>query len=261
MFKTILRKTLYEKRWMLLAWSIGIFAMTFFTVILFPNFREFDQLAEDLPESLRSLIGSAESYRTIAGYVGQQIYGPQIPIFTIIMSIVLFVGISAGDEDQGILQNLLSQPVSRVRVFMEKAGAAFIILGGACLAIVAGVLIPLFIINESMSFVRLLEATIAVWLVTIGFGAVAYGVAMATGKKGLAIGAASGYAFACFLVASLAPSVKLLRPVEKFSLFYYYDGAQVPVSGLDLVNVLAMAAFTAVLLAISLILFRRRDLS
>lgn len=261
MFKTVLRKTLYEKRWMLLAWSVGVFAMTFFTVVLFPNFREFDQLAEDLPESLRSLLGSAESYRTIAGYVGQQIYGPQIPIFTIIMSIVLFVGISAGDEDQGILQNLLSQPVSRIRVFLEKAGAAFIILGAACLAIAAGVLIPLVIINESMSLVRLLEATIAVWLITIGFGVVAYGVAMATGKKGLAIGVASGYAFACFLVASLAPSVKLLRPVEKFSLFYYYDGAQVPVSGLEWQNVIIMVGFCVITLATSLFLFRRRDLS
>jgi ABC-2 type transport system permease protein len=96
---------------------------------------------------------------------------------------------------------------------------------------------------------------------SLGYGLVAYAIAMATGKKGLAIAVASVYAFGSFIFTSLAPAVKALQPFEKISLFYYYNHQPVMQFGFHIVNLFVMIGFVLVLSFVSLQLFRSRDLN
>lgn len=262
MFSSIFTKTFYEKRWSLLGWAAGLMTMTIMTMVFYPNFKQtgFEEVLKSMPESLKPLVGSVESFKTIPGYIAQQIYGPQIPIFLIIMGIMLFVGIGIGDEDRGTLQTLLVQPVSRSKVYWQKAlaGAALIML--ATLTIAVGVLISLAFINETYSLVRLLAVTFSTFLMTLAFSSVAYGVGLGLGKKGLSIGVASGYAFFCFIITSLAPAVENLRPAEKFSVFYYFNSPNFAAAAVNWSHVLVLVGFSAVFFVGGLILFRRRDL-
>lgn len=262
MFSSIFTKTLYEKRWSLLGWAIGLLAMTIMTMIFYPNFKhaEFEAMFKSMPESLKPLVGSAESFKTIPGYIAQQVYGPQIPVFLIIMGIMLFIGIGIGDEDRGTLQTLLVQPVSRSKVYWQKAlaGAALIML--ATLTIAAGVLISLVFINETYSLSRLIAVTLSTFLMVMAFSSVAYGIGLGFGKKGLSIGVASGYAFFSFIITSLAPAVEKLRPAEKFSVFYYFNSPNFAVAATNWAHVLVLVGFSAVFLIGGLILFRHRDL-
>ena len=53
MFRTPVLKTLYDKRWVILAWSIAAFAMNLLITWIFPDFKN-PQLVEvfkSLPES------------------------------------------------------------------------------------------------------------------------------------------------------------------------------------------------------------------
>ncbi len=262
MFNNIITKTLYEKRWMLIGWSIGLAATAVLTMSLYPSFNQqgIDQIIGSVPESLRSLVGDVSSYKTIPGFIAQQIYGPQIPIFTIILAIMLFYGLSAGDEDRGTLETLLAQPVSRTKVYFHKFFAASAILLVMVLFIAIGVLIGLAIIGESTSLLRLTQASFACYLMTVAYGMVAYAIGTATGKKGLAIAIASIYAFLSFFISSLAPAVKALRPIEKGSLFYYYNSPQTMVVGLDWRNMTIIIVSILVMMSVSLVFFKNRDL-
>lgn len=262
MFSSIFTKTLYEKRWSLLGWAIGLLAMTIMTMIFYPNFKhaEFEAMFKSMPESLKPLVGSAESFKTIPGYIAQQVYGPQIPIFLIVMGIMLFIGIGIGDEDRGTLQTLLVQPVSRTKVYWQKALAGATLIMLATLAIAVGVLVSLIFIHETYSLSRLIAVTLSTFLMVMAFSSVAFGIGLGLGKKSLAISISSGYAFFCLIITSLAPAVEKLRPTEKLSIFYYFNNPNFAVAAVNWTHVLVLAGFSAAFLIGGSILFRQRDL-
>ncbi|MBP7807491.1 ABC transporter permease subunit [Candidatus Saccharibacteria bacterium] len=197
MFKNILSKTLYEKRWMMVAWSLGMIITAAITMALYPSFSQLgaDEFVNSVPDSLKSLIGSVESFKSIPGYVAQQIYGPQIPIMTIVLAIVLYVGIGVGEEDRGVLQTLMAQPITRTQLYLQKLYAGGIILTAVSVAVAVGVLGGVVALGEDISLVRLFQATLMLSLLNIAYGVVAYAIGLGTGKKALAIGIASTYAF------------------------------------------------------------------
>lgn len=262
MFKNVLYKTLYEKRWFTLGWIIGLIAMALLTMVFFPYFANsgFDQAFANAPQAVQNLIGDSAAYKTVQGYVDAQIFSLRMPMLTLIMSITLFVGLSAGDEDRGTLETLLAQPVSRLRVFSQKLGAGAIVCALGCVGIFAGVWASFIFINGSMSLTRLAAACFGCWVITMLFGALAYAIGMATGSRGATIAIASSVAFLTYLITSLAPAVSILNTAQKFSPFYYYNTPSITTHGIDWSNIGILVAMALVLLVGSLLIFKNRDL-
>jgi low temperature requirement protein LtrA len=83
MFSNVFRKTVYEKRWTMLAWSIGLFFMALLTMSFYPFFKNsgFDQVIANAPKSLQGLLGQAADYKSVPGYVDQQIFATHQCLF------------------------------------------------------------------------------------------------------------------------------------------------------------------------------------
>jgi ABC-2 type transport system permease protein len=262
MLRSIFLKTLYEKRMYTLFWSIGMFLMVLLTMSIYPSFAQDGGLIDafaNVPEALKGIIGDLAAQKTIPGFIDQQILAFRMPLFMIIFSIILFNSLIAGDESEGTLQTLLVQPVSRLRALLEKLSAGLVLTALASLATALGILAGLGMIGESFSLVRLLAATFNLWLMSVCFGMFVLTIGAITGKKGLASGIASLFAFANYFITSLAPSVKSLQPFEKFTLIHYYNEPQVAVHGFDGMALLLLGAFCIILLAAGAIVFNKRD--
>lgn len=262
MLNNIFRKTLYERRWMLIAWSVGIFAMTLLTMSFFPFFKNsgFEEMFATAPKSLQGLLGDAASYKTVQGYVDQQIFALRLPLLTIIMAVSLFLGIGVADEDRGTMETLLAQPISRTQVFWQKFAAGAVILGVACLAIMLAVIASFPIAKGTMGLDRLLAATFGCWLISLVFGALTYAVGAITGKRGLTIGLASAVAFVTYLISSMAPAVDKLASAVKLTPFYYYNSPSITKNGLDFGHVLVLLAIIGLLGVAGYFVFNKRDL-
>ncbi len=260
--KSIFFKTLYEKRWMILFWTLGVAAMAMLTLSFYSTFRDgnFDEVLKNLPKAAQGLAGSLASNKTIPGFVSQQVFALRVPLLTLIMGIMLFTGLLAGDEGEGTLQSLLAQPVSRARVFIEKFVAGMIISFIICTGAAIGIKLALLIINEQLNPWALMQSVIGVWLLTLVFGTIGFATGAITGRRSVASGVASLFAFGTYLISSLAPSVSSLETIQKISPFYYYNSPPTAVYGLKLSNVLVMAITTLVLIAVSLFIFNRRDI-
>lgn len=262
MFSSIFLKTLYEKRMYVLFWSIGMFFMVLLTMSIYPSFAQDGGISDALtnaPQALKGIIGDLASQKTIPGFIDQQIFAFRMPLFMIIFSIILFNSLIAGDESEGTLQTLLVQPVSRVRVFLEKLLAGLVLTAVACLATALGVLAGLAMVGEQFSFGRLLESSANLWLLAVSFGVLVLAIGSITGKKGLASGFVSVFAFANYFITSLAPSVKSLQAFEKFTLIHYYAEPRVAVNGIDTGMSAVLVLFCAVLLVASIAVFKNRD--
>lgn len=262
MFRNLFLKTIFNLRWQLLGWSLAILFVVFITMSTFNSFSQggVEEIVDSVPDSLKSLIGSIADFNTIPGFIGQQIFGPNVVILTIIMSILLFVSVSANEEDRGGLQTILSLPLSRTSVFVQKWLAVVGIIAVVCLAIAVGIGIGLLAVDKSADWQRIFESVLACWLMNTAYGVVAYAVAMGTGKKALTVAVASGYAFISFIISSLASSVDKLSLVDKFSIFHYYNNPQIMSNGLDWHAIFILLTVIITLTTIGWIGFLRRDI-
>lgn len=250
-------KTLYQKRFMALWWFIGIVAMTVLTVAFYHSFRStnIEQAFKTLPPAVQKLAGDARSFLTVDGYIRQQVFALRIPMLTIILAISLLVGLSAGDEQKGLLESQLSLPVSRTSLLAQKAAAALLIIAVATLGAVVGIWIGLAILHEKTPWIHVLAYTGNAYCISLVYGFLTFMLAAVTGRRGLALGLGSGFTFLSYLIDTLAPAVSGLNTVDKLTFFHYYQN--------DPLNPGAFAVLIVtvlVLVSISLLGFRRRDI-
>lgn len=250
-------KTLLQRRTLTFWWFIGITAMILLTVSFYHSFKDSDieSLFKTLPASVQHLTGTAGSFKTVDGYLRQQVFSLRLPMLTIILAITLLVGISAGDEQKGLLETQLSLPVSRTKLLLQKLLASIVIICIASLGAVVGSVIALALLHESLDLVHLLEFTANCVLLSVVYGLIAFAVAAVTGRRGLAIGIGSGVAFGSYLLDSMAPSVSFLGGVDKLLFFHYYQN-----DPLVWRNIIVLLATCLILLVISFIGFNGRDI-
>lgn len=260
MLRNIFIKTIYEKRWSTIGWSIGIIALTMMTTLFFPTFKKaFGESLNEIPESMKAFIGDASTYQTLGGYVDVQVIA-QMVFLTIIMAVILGSGLIAGDEGSGTLQSLLAQPVKRSKVFIQKYCALIVLTLLATSFIFIAVFASGIIINESMDWWRMAQATFGMWLITLVFGVSAYSLGAMTGKRALAGSLVGMVAFVSYIITSLAVTVEALKIPNKLSPFYYFNTPSIIKYGIDWGNVTVLIAIIAVFSIASYLLFRNRDI-
>ena len=263
MLSSIFLKTLYNLRFQLLGWSLGIMFITFVTVALYNSFTQtgFEDVINSMPEQLRGLLGSADNYKSVGGYLAQQIFGLKVTMFLVVMSVLLFISVSASDEDNGRLQTMLTLPVTRTKVYFQKWAAVLFAIGIVNLALIVALYVGLLVIHKDADSSRIFESVANLWLACATVGMVGFSLAMFSGKKGLAVGVASGYALFCIVMTSLAPAVESLKDIDKLSLLHYYNNPQIMQHGLDTTHVIALVTALIVLTFIGWIGFNRRSIN
>ena len=261
MLRNIFTKTLYERRWSLLGWSVGVVALTAMTTLFFPTFKDaFGESFNEIPESMKAFIGDASTYQTLAGYVDVQVIA-QMVFLTIIMAVIIGSGLIAGDEGSGTLQSLLAQPVRRSQIFIQKYFALLIMTFLATSLIFVAVFVSGLIINESMDWWRMAQATFGMWLITLVFGVSAYAIGAIIGKRALAGSLVGMVAFVSYIITSLAVTVDALSIPNKLSPFYYFNTPSIIKFGLDWGNIAVLGAIILLFTVVSYIWFNKRDIN
>lgn len=259
MFNNLFNKTIYEKRWMMLGWSLGVIALVMMTVTLFPTFKDSLSGLENVPDSLKSLIGDAASYSTIKGYVNLQVF-QQLPFMTIILSVILFSGILAGEEGDGTLQTQLVQPISRTSLFLQKYFAASVIVGVVTMALFFSTWLSVVLVHETIPLDSLFAATFACWVIAQVFGTLTYVLGAIFSRRGLSGALVGAFAFATYLITGLSAGVEKLRTVEKFSPFHYYNSPSILEHGIHWSHIGLLAVVMAGALVLAMFLFEKRDI-
>ncbi len=97
-------------------------------------------------------------------------------------------GAIAGEEERGTLDLLLSKPVTRTRIAVEKLGAMCVEVVGLGVVLWVALWIGARAFTMDVSAAHLAAATVVLVVLAITYGAVAFMLAAATGRKSLAVG-------------------------------------------------------------------------
>ncbi len=260
MLNSIFLKTLYEKRWAMVWWGLAMFATTLLIVVLFPTFQEsFGQSLQNVPDSLKQVLGNATDYQRIEGFLHLQVF-MQMIFLTIIYGIILCTGLIAGEESRGTLQTLLAQPVSRTKVYFHKIAAASVILWIVNFALFVGILVGCLLIGESPDYWRVFLATNVTWLVSMVFSLFGFALGSATGKRGISGAFAGIYVFLAYLISSLVATVDWLKYPNHLSPIKYLSEPRVLEKGIDTSSLILLISPCIGLVVAGWYMFRKRDI-
>lgn len=264
---TVARRLLVDRRRSLLWWSVAFVAFIEINLVFYPSVKgqdDFDRMMEQMPESLRVLSGITEntSITSPVGYLQGQVFAMWFPLLLLIFGVGLAANAIAGSEQAGTLEYLLTQPVRRREVAAGRIGAlialmlVMAVIGTASLVITD----PLVGLDEGISYINLLAACVEGLLLALVFASIAFAVGAATGRKAEAIAVASAAAAAAFLLNGFGDLIDLLGTLRVVSPWHWYVGSEPLVNGFTLFSTVPPLLTSAVLMAIGVWAFDRRDL-
>ncbi|MEW6182340.1 MAG: ABC transporter permease subunit [Bacillota bacterium] len=260
----IFLKTLRDYRYALLWWGAGLFLICLWIVLLYPSVRdmhELNRLLEGAPSTLiKAFTGDISDMTSPTGYLNSQLFFFMLPLLFIIFCIGFGGYAVAGEEERGTMELLLSNPVPRRRVVIEKYAAMVLCAVILSFLTVVGIASGKNTAELNLAIGQIAAATVACALLGLFFGALALGVGCIRGSHSLSIGIASAAAVASYFLNALAPLVQYLKPYRKLSPFYYYTGGDPLANGLSPGNTMVLIVLAAALVFVSIFFLERRDL-
>ena len=265
LLRNLFLKSLFDNRRGLGWWVLGIILLCALMTSFYPSISTNDALQDYIDAfdpDLLAIFGFTEmiDMTSGAGYLSAEMFSLLVPLLLIIFAISLGASSIAGEEDKRTIEILLSEPVSRRRVFLQKY--AFLLAATILLAAVVWLSLAIAapIVGMDISMVNLAAAVASSFLLGITFGSLAFAIGAITGKRGLCVGVSAGTAVATYVINTLATIVDFLEPAKWLSPFYYHGGNTPILNGLDPLHVLLLLVVIAVPAIAGYVAYQRRDL-
>jgi len=262
--RNVLTKTLYDKRGLLIGWCLGLTFFGWLMTIFYPSLHDSGsglvELAAKLPPAFAGLIGNLADMTMLNTYLGSQLFDIRMPLLIGILSILLGVSLSVGDEEKGGIRTVSALPISRRSILLQKWAAVVVIVVLAQAFTLVGILIGLVTIHESLDAATLLRLGGVTALLAVALATLILCIGLASGKRSITMGVGVVVAVGSFILTTFARSIDWLKDYEKLSLFHYFPAVEVAKGTVDLKNILVYGVIIIVALSASLILFTRRDI-
>lgn len=264
---TVFARFLKDRRRSTLWWLFGTVLGVALTVLFYPSIEgqeSFDEVTEQMPDAVAELFGldGAFSMSSPEGFLQSQLIATTLPILLVVFGIAIGARAIGGSEEDGSLELLLANPVTRRRVLLERYGTVVllhvVLLGTSAVAtLVCGVAVGA---TDGIPLAWLAAAFVAVLLLGLLHATIAFAVGAATGRRGRAIAVAAAVAVAGYLVEGLAQAAEPLEPVQAVSPFHWLLERNMLGEGIAWQSISLPLVVTVALLVVSVPLFERRDL-
>jgi ABC-2 type transport system permease protein len=259
----VLVESIRERRRGLAWWALGLAALVALNVAFYPSIRDDQALsdyAKDLPESVRALFAGGElDITSPAGYLNSQIFALLAPILFLIFAIGAGSAAVAGEEERGMLDLILAQPLRRRDYVIQRFLALAALVAALVLVLLLTVALGSWAVDLEIGFGKLLAASSSVGLLALLFGSVALAAGAIRPGRAPAIAAAAGLAVVAWLLDGLGKAVDFLDSLRPLSPYYQAIGRNPLREGAQWDGWIILVAVCALLAAAAVVGFERRD--
>jgi ABC-2 type transport system permease protein len=259
MMRNVYTKTLYELRWSIVAFCIGLSVLAFFILYVFPSVSSvpgglFSGLED---ETSKALIGNIAADSPEA-YLNVQLFAFQ-PLYIAIFLIIVTSAAVAGEDGAKTLGTLLAHPVSRWRVLTEKALAIFTGMLVIELAVAAGAVLGAYVAGVDLDLLNLALSLLAV--IPYGIFLLGFGLFCSSffSSRMVAALVATGVVVSTYMLNSLSDLVPGLKTYNQFAPMYYYSWGEPLVSAVEWSDVAILVGAGAVFYVFAIVAFQRRE--
>jgi ABC-2 type transport system permease protein len=250
-----------------LYWGLGLAFLGFYVVVVFSDeevAKGYASLLSIMPSALLDMLGATdlELMTTPEGFLNFAFFGYALYIFAA-YAVVAGLNITANEEDDGIMDMLLSLPLPRWKLVLEKMAAYTILIVAVVVIAFLGIVIGQQVSSyDGLDLSRVLESSVNLIPVTLLMLAITVLATTIIRRKGTAIGIVVAFIVGSYFIDFLgrAASQTVVASLRAVSFISYYDNEGVMLNGLNFANIALLLAVTALLVAGSLFFFQRRDI-
>ncbi|MEF8858082.1 MAG: ABC transporter permease subunit [Halolamina sp.] len=235
-----------------------------FAVGLFPSVEtanvDFERLMESYPEALREAFG-VEAIGTIEGFLAGELYNF---VWVLLLGVYFAYragGMIAADIERGRMDLLLSLPISRARLLVEKY--ASLIVPITVVNIVTGITVyaGTVVIGHAIDPVAIVMVHLLSIPYLLACAAIGLVFSVVLDRADIAQRAALGALFVLYLIESLATSTEQFEALKYLSPTYYYAPTDVLVrESYAVVDTAILGGMAVGLLFCSYLRFKNRDI-
>lgn len=258
---TEFKYTLRRLRGQIIGWGVGLFlyglmmAMFYNTV---QNMDQFMELIQQYPKELMAFVGDMTAITSPPGYM-HVYYFSYMSIIVGVFAAGAGAGLLVGDEEKGILDLLMSYPLSRTRFywgrFLGYASATALILVIGWL----GWVIPSGSSGMELSALEFLRPYLPLFAILMFFGSLATLLSMLLPSSRMAGMFSGALVVANFLVLGLANLNENIEPIIKYTPLYYYQGGEA-VSELNIAWFIGLLGISIIFALLAWWRFQQRDI-
>ncbi len=217
-----------DRKISLLVYCLAMVGFLWMYVALFPSLQEsfelIDAYVKTLPEGFLKAFGfETEAFRTFEGYIATEHFSFIWPIVMIILMMSFAGGAIAGEIDKGTIEIILSQPISRIKIFFSKYLASIFTLLVFVLASIASVFPMASIYDISVKTENFIKLGILGFI----FGLAIFGISMLFSvifsEKGKVYFITAGILILMYVVNIISALKENLEDLRYGSFFYYFN--------------------------------------
>ncbi len=216
-------------------------------------------MADAFPEAILSLFGGGD-LSTPEGFYQIETFGMMAPIAVMVVTIAIGARALAGEESNRTMGLLLANPIKRSKVVLEKSISMVVGAFVVGFATFAGVALGSVFGGLGMDMGNIAATSLLVTLLGLVFGALALALSAATGLPRMAIYGSTGLAVILFVLNAFLPFSENLSGLAKATPFHYYLTSDPLMNGMQWGHGALLAGLAVGLIAVSVVLFQRRDL-
>ncbi len=264
LLRNVFTKTVRDLRWPTFWVALGMGGMTGYFAVLFPTYQkiiDLNAILEKMGPAAKLMGASMGDASTLIGFLHIELFSMILPALIIAFAAGLASGFTAGEESRGTIDVLLSYPVSRRRLILEKSLAVVLGCIVCAVAVWALALAGAAASSSALPADKLAAALFMLLLLGLDFGAIALAISAHTGNRAAAIGVPIALMVVMYLADALSAIIDAMNTIRPLSLFRYYMGDDPLRFGVNAGDALILGGVAAVFLVLSLIAFERRDLA
>jgi ABC-2 type transport system permease protein len=245
-------------RW--LGMAIGAGSMALMLLFAMSMYRNLDLgIYTEMPEALRAIMGIPAEADVGSLAIGElfSAYGAWV-----LAGLAIAMGSAsiASEESKGTIGLLLGNPKSRTNMLVSKAASMVLLIGLAAAFLWGSAYLVANVLDVEIAGMDVGALSLHLLVNTLFYGFLAMAIGAWTGKRGTAAGATVGLMFVSIFAVGLLPLVEGWGNIAKAFPWYYFNGSEPLLNGIDWGHIGVLLAGIALFAVTAVSGVNRRDL-
>lgn len=261
---TVFRYSLKKYRGQILGWGVGFAVLGGYVVSFAEKFTDVEQqetlkqLLDIYPQEFVAFFGNMDDMFTPPGFMHIE-YFSYMPLILGIFAVLTGSGLLVGDEESGVLDLVMSYPISRTVYYWGRVLAFTLATVLILLIVWFGFAVVLPSADLGISPLEMAQPFLALFSTLILFGGLSIMLSMLLPSRRMTAMVSGLLLVASFFITGLSSIDERLEGIAKFSPLNYYQGGYA-LEGLDWKWVLGLLGFALLFILLGWLGFWRRDI-
>ncbi|MYD10117.1 MAG: ABC transporter permease subunit [Chloroflexi bacterium] len=267
MLGSVFLETLKQTWKPMVYWGVGLAAMALLIVLMVPLFdmQSVATLLESFPPVILAMVGIGDDlaiFTTNEGFVAVGFFGKSALIFAV-YPVVMGMRISANEEDDGTSDVLLSLPISRAQVMVEKFAAYALTIVGVVVLIYLGLYVGVALGGVDLVVARLAEVTFYLIPLMIFIMAATMLIAVLARRRTVALGLVTAFVIISYMLQTIGAAAEgtVAETVGAISFLTYYNTGEILTQGFIWPQIAGFAGLSALMLLAALYRYEQREIA